>query len=780
MESRLRPATSTASLGTEQREGGAAGMHVVLVTGIFPPDIGGPATHSSDLREELTHRGHHVTILTLGDQPRREVRTSLVRFPRNWPWPIRLAAVSSWLAAYGRHYDVVYATGMQAAAVIGARLARRPVVVKLVGDPAWERGVRLGLTEAEFDSFQGARNGGVSLEAMRALRNWTVRTATKVTVPSEYLGRVVRGWVGDRADIQVIPNGVQVSRAALAAGRRPEGPLRLVFVGRLVSHKHVDMLVDAVARTRGTELEIVGDGPTRSSLEETVRREAVADRVRFLGSLPHGEVLAHLAEADALVTASGYEGLPHVVIEALACGTPVIGPPVGGLPEVIEDGSTGIIVDPVTSESTGKALARLRDNPALRERLASNAAREGKEWRFERCAERIEALLHEAIGKPRALFVGKSNVPHPVGHDLERKFEILGQYFSATVVHSGAPRLRRVGEAMLVVLPALRPPLFGGLVFYVSAPLLALGLTVGRRRSVIVCQSSYEALGVVGLSRLIPRQFRPAIVVEVHGDWRTAARLYGIAARRWMVPATDRLSVWVLQRADRVRTISSYTSNLVREVGYRGPIDSFPTYSDYRAFVDASLSPFPSEPQVLYVGTLDRHKGLDVLLAAWQLLHERLPRARLSVVGSGPLSTWIREQARNGALMGSIDVRGPLPRAQVLTEMDGSQCLVLPSRSEGLGRVLMESMARARPVVATRVGGIPEVVDHGRTGLLVRPGEPAELASAISALLTDPGRAQAMGLRARDVELRRNPAAQYAEGIARLAAWVEQRAAGVS
>ena len=110
-------------------------MRVVIVSGIFPPDIGGPATHSDDLRQELRERGHRVTVLTLWDGPCVSVRPGLIRFPRRWTWPVRQAAVASWLARHRDAYDTVYATGLHPAAVAGARLAGRPVVVKVVGDP---------------------------------------------------------------------------------------------------------------------------------------------------------------------------------------------------------------------------------------------------------------------------------------------------------------------------------------------------------------------------------------------------------------------------------------------------------------------------------------------------------------------------------------------------------------------------------------------------------------------------------------------------------------------
>ena len=184
--------------------------------------------------------------------------SDVVRFPRAWPWPLRMAAVSAWLVRNAMRYDVVYATGLQPAAVAGARLAGRPVVVKVVGDLAWERGRRLGLTRAGFDAFQDGRDRhDPRVRAMRWLQNLSLRGANEITAPSETLRRTIEGWLEGPTPVEIIANGVRTpprrSRRAAAAP--------FVYVGRLVPHKRVDRIVEAVASVEGARLEILGDGP---------------------------------------------------------------------------------------------------------------------------------------------------------------------------------------------------------------------------------------------------------------------------------------------------------------------------------------------------------------------------------------------------------------------------------------------------------------------------------------------------------------------------------------
>lgn len=375
-------------------------LSVVVVSGIYPPDIGGPATHVVDLADELAERGHRPTVLTLWDQSGIDRQPGLVRFPRQWRWFGRATAVVGWLVRRRHEYDVIYATGLQAEAVLGARLARRPVIVKIVGDPAWERGRRRGLTSQEFDEFQRSPSDGLALRAMCTTRNWSVRVPTRVVAPSEFLARCVEGWRG-KSDVVVIPNGVATRHRQLSTPPR-NGPLEhLLVVSRLTEHKRIDVVIGAVARTAGLRVEVLGDGPDRERLHNLAEELGVTGRVTFAGSVSHDEVMERLTRVDALISASSYEGLPHVVIEALSAGTPVISSAAGGVPEVLGGGTGGVIVDPATVEEFGRVLRELNEDPGRLRELREGAQALGKAWKFSTCADQVERLLLECSPQPR-------------------------------------------------------------------------------------------------------------------------------------------------------------------------------------------------------------------------------------------------------------------------------------------------------------------------------------------------------------------------------------------
>jgi glycosyltransferase involved in cell wall biosynthesis len=747
-------------------------MKVVLVTGIYPPDIGGPATHSADLAGDLARRGHQVVVLTLTDEAQPQHGPELIRFPRRRPWPLRFLAVSGWLWRHRRGYDVIYATGLHEAAVAGARLARRPVVVKVVGDPAWERAGRLGLTALGFEEFQTARATNLRVNGMRRLRNWWVRSATAVTAPSEYLARIVTGWLGEAGNVHVIGNGVRA--APLDAARKTTGAaLKVVWVGRLVSHKRIDMLIEAVASTDAVSLELIGDGPERAVLEQRARMLDTGGRVGFMGGMDHSEVLRRLAAADVMVLASAYEGLPHVAVEALACGTPVIAPAVGGVPEIIQDEVNGLIVEDVTAGGFAAAMVRMRDDPALRERLADRARRDGESWSFERCADRLESIFRRVtLDKPRAVFLGKGGFTPFTDKDLELKLTILSRHLAPVMVAPGKARAHIEG-VKVISLPAVQHGFLGGIMFYFLGPIISIVVAARKRRSAVICQSPYEGCGAVLLSRIFPKRLRPRVVVEVHGDWRIATRMYGSSKRLLIAPFAERAATWALLHADRVRVISRATENMVRRAGYAGPTDRFLAFSDFNQSESLPVLPIPARPLVAFIGALEPSKGVDVLIEAWAMVVRQIPEARLAIAGGGSMMQKLQRRIETLGLGASVDLIGALPRNEVWALLDRSWLLAAPSRSEGLGRVILEAFSRARPVVATHVGGIPELVEPGRTGLLVPPEDAPALASALLNLMKNRARVEDLGAKARERFLERDPMNEYEKGIERLASWID-------
>lgn len=161
-------------------------------------------------------------------------------------------------------------------------------------------------------------------------------------------------------------------------------------------------------------------------------------------------------------------------------------------------------------------------------------------------------------------------------------------------------------------------------------------------------------------------------------------------------------------------------------------------------------APVTGAGRLVCVARLSAEKGHLVLLDALKALHDDGTPFSCTLVGDGPLRRALEQRVEALGLTGSVRFTGALPPPEVARHYAASDAAVLASFGEGIPLVLMEAMNHGRPVVATRVGGIPELVEHGVNGLLVAPGSVPELAAALRRLLRDPARAAEMGAAARD------------------------------
>jgi glycosyltransferase involved in cell wall biosynthesis len=297
-----------------------------------------------------------------------------------------------------RRADVVYATSMIRRASIGAVLARRPLVVKLVSDEAFERATRSGRYTGTLDQFQFT--GGLRTRFLRFTRTRALRRARHVFSPSAYLRKVAIGWGLDPSRVSVLPNPAPEvpdlpSRDELRAELGVDGDV-LVFAGRLGLQKSFETALEALARVPGVSLVVAGDGPERNALERRSAELGLRARVRFLGSVPRDRVLRLFRAADASVLPSAWENFPHTVVEALAVGCPVIATAVGGVPEVVRDGENGLLVPARDPAALAAAIERFFGDAELRDRLTAAAAPSVASSSEEAVFAAIEAELERA------------------------------------------------------------------------------------------------------------------------------------------------------------------------------------------------------------------------------------------------------------------------------------------------------------------------------------------------------------------------------------------------
>jgi glycosyltransferase involved in cell wall biosynthesis len=267
---------------------------------------------------------------------------------------------------------VVYANGLLWEVAQVCRRWRKPWVAKIVGDSTWERAVRRGWTNTNLETFQSPSTD-IRIHLFRRWRNQALGQAHKVIVPSNYLAQMVQGWGIRPENIKVIYNAIELPTALPKVANPLTTNYRVMTAGRLVPWKHIDEIITAIAPLPEVGLLIVGDGPQRPKLVQQVRDLGLEKRVHFTGQKTTAEVLAFLPTCDLLVLNSSYEGLPHIVLEAMALGVPVIATQVGGTPELIQDGITGRLIPPHAPVILRSVIQELRQHPELGTYYAQNA-----------------------------------------------------------------------------------------------------------------------------------------------------------------------------------------------------------------------------------------------------------------------------------------------------------------------------------------------------------------------------------------------------------------------
>ena len=376
-------------------------MRVLIVSGIWPPDVGGPASHAPDVAEFLRGRGHEVEVVTTADSPPTPRAYPVHAVPRHHRIGVRHYRGTALVHHRARDVDVVYTTGMFGRSAVGSTMARKPYAVKLTADPAFERSRRRGLVEGNVDDFQD-HGGGPAVALLRFARDVELRRAAHVFTPSAYLRELAVGWgvAPDRVSVLPNPSPVLGELGPREELRRAFGlnGATLAFAGRLTAQKSLGRTLEAVAGADGVELVIAGEGPERELLETRAGELGIGDRVTFLGPQPRERIIELFHAADATILSSSWENFPHTVVEALAVGTPVLAMEAGGVSEVVHDGVNGLLVGPGDTAALSEAVRRYFADETLRRRLRGAAASSVAGYAPERVFGELEQILRRIAG----------------------------------------------------------------------------------------------------------------------------------------------------------------------------------------------------------------------------------------------------------------------------------------------------------------------------------------------------------------------------------------------
>ena len=389
--------------------------------------------------------------------------------------------------------------------------------------------------------------------------------------------------------------------------------------------------------------------------------------------------------------------------------------------------------------------------------------------------EGIEASEQQGCLKMKVCFIGGARYSQPLDATSAKKFKALGQLGEMFVIgFSQDLRPRRFTQhAHFYLFPKWPLPVLRYATMFILGPWLTLWIILKHQVYVLIAQSPYEGFAAA-LAKVMARWLgrKTVLIVESHGDFEVSLflqRQVGLPGLyRMLMHASARFS---LRHADLLRAISNSTRKQMESWAPDKPIVQFPTWTDIEVFLEVGEQNSRRKSDILYAGVLIPRKGIHHLIHAFSRIASEFPEARLVIVGREENPEYAEKLRRDVVKLG-LDSRvifvGEVSQAELADYMRQAAVFVLPSLSEGLGRVVVEAMATGMPVIGSYIGGIPEMVQERQTGFLIPPGDEKALAERLKWILSHPEEAQAMGKQAREFAHSFFSTEAYVDGYRRL------------
>ena len=695
-------------------------MKILLVTPLYPPEIGGPATYARLLMQEIPKRGHNISLVKFSDVA-------------GLPAGIRHIILFFKILSQARHVDVILAQDVFSVgvpAVCAARLLRKPILIRVPGDFAWEQArQRFGVTDS-IEVFQ-TKKYGWRVEFYKKVERWVVNHADRVMTPSNYFSDLISGWM-THGKPSTVYNGIDVEALSqYAKVTHAHDSFSIVSAGRMIPSKGFQSLIDVLVNHATWKLTLIGDGPEKENLIVHARSVGVLERVTFTGALPQTTLFQIIADADAFVLNSLFESFSFQVVEVMALGVPIIATTGCNLSEIIIHNENGLLIPPDTIQKLEDSLHLLENNLLLRQQFASAALQRVELFSIQHTIDAVVAIMREELilRRTRVVFVGSDR---SVFDSSSRARQRIAQYgVFADEVYVVVPTLqdlkyRTQKEGNVTFIPTRS---FSSLLYVIDVLRVLFRFS---KRGVIISPQDAGFFGALGLfvAWITRAYYYPQMHTDVYSPYY--ATTWKKKIERW-------LTTYTLRYADSVRVVSERIKKSIATKTH-GSISVIPIFSDIalRSY-DAEMH---TGTTFLVLSRLEAEKNITSVIDAFASVAKDHPAIRLIIAGEGTLRRDLEAHVLEKKLSDQISFRGFV--ADIQSIFNEADILIQNSWYEGYGLSLVEALMSGVPVITTNVGNVPEYVVDGKNGYVYEPGDTKQLIHSMRSIVKNPDILQSM------------------------------------
>lgn len=528
--------------------------------------------------------------------------------------------------------------------------------------------------------------------------------------------------------IKLIPNGVDTRRFNNLNRQTKPGKKVVATVGRLVEIKDQISLLTAFKTITqefpSSELWLIGEGPLKEKLEKFSQTSGLDMQVKFLGN--RRDIPEVLKQVDVFVLSSLDEGLSISLLEAMASGIPAVVTRVGGNPEIVQENQNGFLVEPRSPETLANRIMKLLSDDALAKRLGENGRnRVIKDFSIATMTQKYSLLYERLLQREKICIVGE--FPPPEG-GMAIQAQLLMQKLQEQGNRINSLKRNYVFKGLLSWIGKIKiiRSILRFIIFKIKLLNMVFKVDVFYIFSNSFLNFYLYTLPPVWLGKLFKRN----ILVSFHGG----------AAEKFLNKPGNFLCRATLRIADYIIVPSGYLRDIFSKFGLTTVI--IPNMIDFQHFVFKKRGKL--QPNFIVTRHLEPEYNTAMIIKAFSLVLKNRPEAKLRILGNGSEKDKLQKIAQELHLGNSVEFLGEVKNKEIIGLYNQSDILLNGSNVDNLPVSILEAFACGLPVVSTRAGGIPYLVEHEKTGLLVELDNPEAMSASIFRLLENPELAQTL------------------------------------